>query len=169
MRTTRLFLAVFAFALILQLLLACSISDEPADGPSSEPTTAKEEGVFWIFEEEGVSWVFEKTRLISRYPSVNWERVTYLLYWSLRISVFALPVLLFIVSPHPQVPPVRRPRRWLPPSARGFDHAPQRPSGPGSVGACQTEGRPENLPVHPRGHVPEGQLDHHRRLRRIRE
>ena len=98
MRTTRLFLAVFAFALIPPLLLACSRSDEPADGPSSEPTTAKEEGVFWIFEEEGVSWVFEKTRLISRYPSVNWERVTYLLYWSLRISVFALPVLLFIVS-----------------------------------------------------------------------
>ena len=98
MRTTRLFLALFAFALLLPLLLACSISDEPADGPSSEPTTAKEEGVFWIFEQEGVSWVFEKTRLISRYPSVNWERVTYLLYWSLRISVFALPVLLFIVS-----------------------------------------------------------------------
>ena len=47
---------------------------------------------------KGASWVFEKTRLISRYPTVNWERVTYLLYWSLRISVFALPVLLFIVS-----------------------------------------------------------------------
>ena len=29
---------------------------------------------------------------------MNWERVTYLLYWSLRISVFALPVRLFIVS-----------------------------------------------------------------------
>ena len=39
-----------------------------------------------------------KAGLISRYPSVNWERVTYLLYWSLRISVFALLALLFIVS-----------------------------------------------------------------------
>ena len=47
---------------------------------------------------KGASWVFEKTRLISLFPTVNWERVTYLLYWSLRISVFALPVLLFIVS-----------------------------------------------------------------------
>ena len=91
MRTPRLFLGIFALALLLPLLLlAC--------GGSEEPTTVKEEGVFWIFEEEGVSWVFEQTGLISRYPSVNWERVTYLLYWSLRISVFALPVLLFIVS-----------------------------------------------------------------------
>ena len=86
------------------LLLACGGSDEAADGPSSEPTTAKEEGVFRIFEQEGVSWIFKEslplfdTSLIRRYPSVNWERVTYLLYWSLRISVFALPVLLFIVS-----------------------------------------------------------------------
>ena len=82
MRTPRLFLGIFALALLLPLLLlAC--------GGSEEPTTVKEEGVFWIFEETG---------LISRYPSVNWERVTYLLYWSLRISVFALLALLFIVS-----------------------------------------------------------------------
>ena len=81
MRTPRLFLGIFALALLLPLLLlAC--------GGSEEPTTVKEEGVFWIFEETG---------LISRYPSVNWERVTYLLYWSLRISVFALLALLFIV------------------------------------------------------------------------
>ena len=98
-RRPRLFLGVFALALILLLLLlACGGSDEPADGSSSDPTTAKEEGVFGIFEEEGVSWVFEKTRLISRFPTVNWERVTYLLYWSLRISVFALLALLLIVS-----------------------------------------------------------------------
>ena len=99
MRTPRLFLGVFAFALILLcLLLACGGSDELADGPSSGPTTAKEEGVFRIFEHEGVSWVFENTRLVSRFPAVNWERVTYLLYWSLRISVFALLALLLIVS-----------------------------------------------------------------------
>ena len=30
---------------------------------------------------KGASWVFEKTRLISLFPTVNWERVTYLLYW----------------------------------------------------------------------------------------
>ena len=90
MRTPRLFLGIFALALIpLCLLLACGDSDELGDRPSSERTAAKE---------EGVSWVFEKTRLISRYPSVNWERVTYLLYWSLRISVFVLLALLFIVS-----------------------------------------------------------------------
>ena len=47
MRAPRLFLGIFAFALILPLpLLACGDSDELADGPSSEPTTAKEEGVF---------------------------------------------------------------------------------------------------------------------------
>ncbi len=45
---------------------------------------------------KGASWVFEKTRLISRYPSVNWERVTYLLYWSLRFSPFGLFALLFV-------------------------------------------------------------------------
>ena len=92
MRTPRLFLGIFALALLLPLLLlAC--------GGSEESTSVKEEGVFWIFEEEeGVSWVFEKTSLISRYPTVNWERVTYLLYWSLRISVFALLALLLIVS-----------------------------------------------------------------------
>ena len=105
MRTPRLFLGIFALALILPLLLlACGGSDEAADGPSSEPTTAKEEGVFRIFEQEGVSWIFKEplplfdTSLIRRYPSVNWERVTYLLYWSLRISVVALLALLLIVS-----------------------------------------------------------------------
>jgi hypothetical protein len=47
MRAPRLFLGIFAFALILPLLLlACGDSVELADGPSSEPTTAKEEGVF---------------------------------------------------------------------------------------------------------------------------
>ncbi len=96
MRTPRLFLGVFALALILPLLLlACSSSDEPEDGPSSEPTTAKEEGVSWIFKEPLP--LFD-TSLTSRFPTVNWERVTFLLYWSLRISVFALLALLFIVS-----------------------------------------------------------------------
>ncbi len=65
---------------------------------------------------KGASWVFEKTRLISRYPTVNWERVTYLLYWSLRISVFALPVLLFIATR------IRK-SRW------SADHYPQVPQG----------------------------------------
>ena len=96
MRTPRLFLGIFAFALILLcLLLACGGSDELADGPSSDPTTAKEEGVSWIFKEPIP--LFD-TSLISRFPTVNWERVTYLLYWSLRISVFALLALLLIVS-----------------------------------------------------------------------
>ena len=39
MRTPRLFLGVFALALIL-LLLACGGSDEPTDGPASERATA---------------------------------------------------------------------------------------------------------------------------------
>ena len=96
-RTPRLFLGVFALALIpLCLLLACGGSDEPADGSSSEPTTAKEEGVFWIFEEEGASWVFEKTRLISLFPAVNWARATEILYWALRVSPFGLFALLFV-------------------------------------------------------------------------
>ena len=117
MRTPRLFLGVFGLLLILLcLLLACVDSDELVDGPSSEPTTAKEEGVFRIFEQEGVSWVFEKTRLVSRYPTVNWERVTYLLYWSLRISVFALLALLFIVSR------IRKSRR---PAAADYPQVPE--------------------------------------------
>ncbi len=117
MRTPRLFLGIFAFALILPLLLlACSVSDELADGPSSEPTTAKEEGVFWIFKQPLP--LFD-TSLINRYPSVNWERVTYLLYWSLRISVFALLALLFIVSR------IRKSRR----SADHFAGYPQVPEG----------------------------------------
>ena len=96
MRRTRLFLGVFALALLMPLLLlACVDSGELADGPSSEPTTAKEEGVSWIFKEPLPQF---DTSLISRYPAVNWERVTYLLYWSLRISVFALLALLLIVS-----------------------------------------------------------------------
>ena len=42
MRTTRLFLGIFALALLLPLLLlACGGSDEPTDGPSSERSTAK--------------------------------------------------------------------------------------------------------------------------------
>ena len=105
MRTPRIYLGIFALALLLPLLLlACGGSDEPADGPSQEPTAAKEEGVFRIFEQEGVSWIFKETiplfdtSLINRFPAVNWERVTYLLYWSLRISVFALLALLLIVS-----------------------------------------------------------------------
>ena len=105
MRTPRIYLGIFALALLLPLLLlACGGSDEPTDGPSQEPTAAKEEGVFRIFEQEGVSWIFKETiplfdtSLINRFPAVNWERVTYLLYWSLRISVFALLALLLIVS-----------------------------------------------------------------------
>ena len=44
MRTPRLFLGVFALALILPLLLlACGGSDEPADGPSSELATNEPE------------------------------------------------------------------------------------------------------------------------------
>ena len=115
MRTTRLFLALFAFALLLPLLLACSRSDEPADGPSSEPTTAKEEGVFWIFEEEGVSWVFEKTRLISRYPlrELGARNLSPLLVAPDFRLCPARPA--FHRLPHPQVPPVRRPLRRLPP------------------------------------------------------
>ena len=65
---------------------------------------------------KGASWVFEKTRLISLFPTVNWERVTYLLYWSLRISVFALFVLLFIATR------IRK-SRW------SADHYPQVPQG----------------------------------------
>ena len=96
MRGSRLFLGVFALALILlSLLLACSSSHEPADGPSSEPTTAKEEGVSWIFKE--TIPLFD-TSLASRFPTVNWEGVTYTLYWLLRISVFALLALILIVS-----------------------------------------------------------------------
>ena len=122
MRRPRLFLGVFSFALILLcLLLACGGSAEAAGGPSSEPTTAKEEGVFRIFEQEGVSWVFEKTHLISRYPSVNWERVTYLLYWSLRISVFALLALLLIVS---RIRKSRRPAAAYPEVAEGLTTLP---------------------------------------------
>ena len=42
MRTTRLFLGIFALALLLPLLLlACVGSDEPTDGPSSERSTAE--------------------------------------------------------------------------------------------------------------------------------
>ena len=42
MRTPRLFLGIFAVALILPLLLlACSGSYEPADGSSSERATAE--------------------------------------------------------------------------------------------------------------------------------
>ena len=99
MRTPRLLLGIFALALLLPLLLllACSGSDELADGSSQEPTIAKEEGLSRIFEQEGVSWIFEQplplfdTSLISRFPTVNWERVTYLLYWSLRPGFPSLP------------------------------------------------------------------------------
>ena len=65
---------------------------------------------------KGASWVFEKTRLISLFPTVNWARATDILYWVLRISVFALPVLLFIVSR------IRK-SRW------SADHYPQVPQG----------------------------------------
>ena len=42
MRTPRLFLGIFALALLLPLLLlACGGSDEPTDGPSSERATAE--------------------------------------------------------------------------------------------------------------------------------
>ena len=42
MRTPRLFLGIFALALLLPLLLlACGGSGEPADGPSSERATAE--------------------------------------------------------------------------------------------------------------------------------
>ena len=96
MRTSRLFLGVFALAVVLlYLLLACGGSAEAADGSSSEPATAKEEGVSWIFKEPIP--LFD-TSLASRFPTENWERVTYIFYWLLRISVFALLALLFIVS-----------------------------------------------------------------------
>ena len=96
MRTPRLFLGVFALGLLLLcLLLSCGGSVEAADGPSSEPTTAKEEGVSWIFKETIPQF---DTSLASRFPTENWEPVTYLLHWSLRISVFALLALLLIVS-----------------------------------------------------------------------
>ena len=125
MRKPRLYLVVFTLALLLSLLLACGGSDELADGPSSEPTTAKEEGVFRIFKQGGGSWIFKQplplfdTSLINRFPTVNWERVTYLLYWSFRISVFALLALLFIVSR------IRKSRR----SADHFAGYPQVPEG----------------------------------------
>ena len=41
MRTPRLFLEIFALAMILPLLLACGGSDEPTDGPSPEQATSK--------------------------------------------------------------------------------------------------------------------------------
>ena len=108
------FLGVLALALLLPLLLlAC--------GGSEEPTTVKEEGVSRIFEEEGVSWVFENTHLVSRFPAVNWERVTYILYWSLRISVFALLVLLFIVS---RIRKSRRPAAGYPQVPEGLTTLP---------------------------------------------
>ena len=114
MRRPRLFLGVFALALLLPLLLlACVDSDELADGPSSEPTTAKEEGVSWIFKE--TIPLFD-TSLINRFPTVNWERVTYLLYWLLRISVFVLLALLFIVSR------IRKSRR---PAAADYPQVPE--------------------------------------------
>ena len=61
---------------------------------------------------KGASWVFEKTRLISLFPTVNWARATDILYWVLRISVFALPVLLFIASrsASPAGPPTTTPK-----------------------------------------------------------
>ena len=123
MRTPRLFLGVFGLLLIhLCLLLACVDSDEPTDAPSSERATAKEKGVFRIFEQEEVSWIFKEplplfeTSLINRFPTVNWERATYLLYWLLRISVFVLLALLFIVSR------IRK-SRW--PAAADYPQVPQ--------------------------------------------
>ena len=44
MRTPRLFLGIFALALLLPLLLACGGPDEPADGPSSERATDEPDG-----------------------------------------------------------------------------------------------------------------------------
>ena len=41
MRTSRLFLGIFALALLMPLLLACGGSDEPTDRPSSERATAE--------------------------------------------------------------------------------------------------------------------------------
>ena len=114
MRTPPLFLGIFVMVLILLcLLLACGGSDELADGPSSDPTTAKEEGVSWIFKEPIP--LFD-TSLISRFPTVNWERVTYLLYWALRISVFVLLALLLIVSR------IRKSRR---PAAADYPQVPE--------------------------------------------
>ena len=114
MRTPRLFLGVFALGLLLLcLLLSCGGSVEAADGPSSEPTTAKEEGVSWIFKETVSQF---DTSLASRFPTENRERVTYILYWLLRISVFALLVLLFIVSR------IRKSRR---PAAADYPEVPE--------------------------------------------
>ena len=96
MRRPRLFLGVFALALLLlYLLLACGGSAEAADGPSSDPTTAKEERVSWIFEETIPQF---DTSLASQFPTDNWERISYILYWLLRITVFALLALILIVS-----------------------------------------------------------------------
>ena len=96
MRTPRLFLGVFALGLlILCVLLSCGGSVEAADWPSSEPTTAKEEGVSWVFKETIPQF---DTSLAIRFPTENWERITYILYWLLRISVFALLALILIVS-----------------------------------------------------------------------
>ena len=96
MRTPRLFLGVLALGLLLLcLLLSCGGSVEAADGPSSDPTTAKEDGVSWIFKETIPQF---DTSLASRFPTENWERITHILYWLLRISVFALLALILIVS-----------------------------------------------------------------------
>ena len=117
MRTPRLFLGVFALGLLLLcLLLSYGGSVEAADRPSSEPTTAKEEGVSWIFKETIPQF---DTSLASRFPTENRERITFILYWLLRISVFALLALLLIVS-H-----IRKSRR----SADHFVGYPQVPEG----------------------------------------
>ena len=87
MRTPSLFMGVFALALILPLLLACSGSDEPADGPTSErataappmaqtsPETDREALVALYNATDGPNWT-RNNNWLSDVPTSEWEGVT---------------------------------------------------------------------------------------------
>ena len=87
MRTPSLFMGVFALAMILPLLLACSGSDEPADGPTSErataappmaqtsPETDREALVALYNATDGPNWIRNNSWL-SDVPTSEWEGVT---------------------------------------------------------------------------------------------